>query len=120
VKRLGRAADALFHHVQVFWVSHGAIEKLYQRVLFADLLTDTDYTTPNTCSGHDPAGTKAWLDGYYLADRTVNTATLTNAELTNLLDPRAESYQRLVPYVYDSTLIGCAEVDDLLVPKSRR
>ena len=108
-----------FRPLQVFWVSHGAIEKLYQRVLFAGLLADTAYTTANTCSGHNPAGTKAWLQGYYFADPSVDTTVLTNAELTGLLDPRLESYARLVPYVYDSTFIGCADVDGLLVAKGR-
>ena len=77
---------------------------------------DTDYTTANSCSGHDPNGQKAWLQGYYFEDKTIDPTLLTNAQLTDLLNPSmGETYQQLIPYVYDKTLIGCPSVDNLLV-----
>ena len=46
----------------------------------------------------------------------MDPTVLTNAQLTDLLNPSmGETYQRLIPYVYDKTLIGCPSVDNLLV-----
>ena len=50
----------------MFWVVHGAVERLYQRVVFEGVLADKIYQTTDkaTCSGHVAGGTKQWLKGY--------------------------------------------------------
>jgi hypothetical protein len=69
----GAAADPLF------WVAHGAVERLFQRIMFEDVLSDTNYATigPTGCSGHDGNSTKAWLKGFYFEDATIEA---TNGE----------------------------------------
>lgn len=67
----------------IFWVSHGAVEKLFQRIVMADMLTDIEYLGENECSGHAPWGTKAWLEGYYLMDASVDMAALSNADMVS-------------------------------------
>jgi len=86
----------------LFWVAHGAIERLYQRVVFEGVLADKLYVNPkrNECSGHTADGTKAWLTGYYLQDESVDAATLTNAELAEILDPTSDKYRDLLDFVY--------------------
>ena len=48
----------------LFWVAHGAIERLYQRVVFEGTLSDNVYATPMRnagCSGHTTDGTYPYL-----------------------------------------------------------
>jgi hypothetical protein len=87
----------------LFWVAHGAIERLYQRVVFEGVLADKLYVNPkrNECSGHTADGNKAWLKGYYLQDESVDAATLTNAELAEILDPTSDKYRDLLDFVYE-------------------
>lgn len=94
----GAATDPLF------WVSHGAVERLMQRVVFEDVLTD--YTYPKQqggCSGHISTGTKYWLKGFFFEDKSVNTYTLTNAALTSILVPTTDEYRDYINYVYDKS-----------------
>ena len=47
----------------LFWVAHGAIERLYQRVVFEGTLSDNVYATPMRnagCSGHTTDGMRAY------------------------------------------------------------
>lgn len=98
----------------VFWVSHGAVEKLFQRIVLGGLLSNMDFAVDNECSGHAPWGTKAWLEGYSLMDASVAPTALTNSELIGIVDPSGEAYADLLPYVYDATPMGCDVVDTML------
>jgi hypothetical protein len=102
----GAAMDPLF------WVAHGAIERLFQRVIFDGTLADRTYATPMRnagCSGHTADGTKEWLRGLYFQDTTVNAHELTNAQLAAILDPTSDSYRDLIDFVYeDSTWSWCS------------
>jgi hypothetical protein len=93
----GAATDPLF------WVAHGAVERLFQRVVFENVLTDKTYVNPkrNQCSGHVETGTKKWLKGYYLEDPTVDVTALTNAELVEILDPTSDKFRDLMDFVYE-------------------
>jgi len=94
----GAATDPLF------WVAHGAIERLFQAAIFNDITADTAYPTDTTdlCSGHAIDGTKAWLEGFYLEDESVNTYEITNGVLTEeVLNPTTTSYKNYISYVYD-------------------
>lgn len=62
-----------------------------------------EYTTVDRCSGHDYDATKSWLEGYYFTDESVLTQTLTNQELTQVLDPSSEQYKNYINFVYDSS-----------------
>ena len=47
----------------LFWVAHGAIERLYQRVVFEGTLSDNVYATPMRnagCSGHTTDGMRTY------------------------------------------------------------
>jgi hypothetical protein len=97
----GSATDPLF------WIAHGAIERLFQRTLFEDVLTDKVYLTDETstssnCSGHAAWGKLQWLKGYKFEDKTVNPEELTNAELIRVLDPTDEFYEHYIPFIYES------------------
>jgi hypothetical protein len=102
----GAAMDPLF------WVAHGAIERLFQRVTFDGTLADRTYATPMRnagCSGHTADGTKEWLRGLYFQDTTVNAHELTNAQLAAILDPTSDSYRDMIDFVYeDSTWSWCS------------
>jgi len=97
----GAALDPLF------WVAHGAIERLFQRVIFEDVLTDNLYSIGNGrmdfCSGHSVNGTKFWLDGFNFVDETVDAKSMTNGQLINALNPMSDEYRDLINYVYDDS-----------------
>lgn len=61
-----------------------------------------EWTAISHCSGHNAESTRAWLNGFYLSDESINTAELTNAELTAILDPTSDKYRDLVNFVYDT------------------
>lgn len=86
----------------IFWVLHGAVERLFQRILFEGVLTDEQYDYVSDCSGHSFNGTKAWLGGFFFQDRSVDAAQVTNREFAKILDPRSEQYPELVNFVYES------------------
>jgi hypothetical protein len=93
----GAALDPLF------WVAHGAVERLYQKSVFAGIFTDMTYERSYDfpCSGHDADATKAWLEGFYFVDKTVVAETCTNEQLTMILNPTSEEFRDLMGYVYD-------------------
>jgi hypothetical protein len=92
----GAAMDPLF------WVAHGAVERLMQKVIFAGITTDTDYdVTDANCSGHMNKGTKAWLKGFYFSNKTVTAQSLTNVELNEFLNPTTDEYRDNFNFVYD-------------------
>ena len=41
------------------------------------------------------------MKGYYLQDESVDAATLTNAELAEILDPTSDKYRDLLDFVYE-------------------
>jgi hypothetical protein len=93
----GAAMDPLF------WVVHGAVERVFQRVMLEGVLSDTSFTNSKrggTCSGHLANGVKKWLTGFYFEDTTVDAAALTNAELADILDPRGDQFRDLSNSVY--------------------
>ena len=95
----GAAMDPLF------WVTHGAVERLYQRVMFEDVLTADTFVNSKRgapCPGHESATFKTWLSGYYLLDTSIDTSTLSNVELAEILDPRGDKYRDLLDSVFDS------------------
>ena len=86
----------------LFWVAHGAMERLFQRTVFAEKLRDMAFTSTSLCSGHDYAAGKTWLDGFYFTDESVVAQKVTNAELTAILDPRSVKYRDYINFVYDT------------------
>jgi hypothetical protein len=100
----------------IFWVSHPPMEMIMQRLSLAGYFTNGyNFTTPNSCSGHSPTAYPAWLSGYILDDAATNASSLTNHQLTWMLNPMEEEYQIMIPYIYDNNHnTGCTYVDDLL------
>jgi hypothetical protein len=84
-------------------VAHGAVERLFQRVVFEGALTDGVYLNSkrNECSGHVDEGTKKWLDGFYFQDESVVASELTNVELSEILDPTGDKYRDYIDFVYE-------------------
>lgn len=76
----------------IFWVLHGAAERLYQSVIFGSLLKDKVYANSNRnqCSGHIEWGKKAWLQGLYMEDETIELSSMSNTQLAELLDPAGD------------------------------
>jgi hypothetical protein len=95
----GAATDPLF------WVAHGAVERLFQRVVFENVLSDKTYfnSKRNDCSGHVDDGTKLWLEGLYFEDETIKVSELTNVELSNILDPTSDEYRDYINFVYEDS-----------------
>jgi hypothetical protein len=87
----------------LFWVGNGAVERLYQKVLFSGALKDTTYANSkrNECSGHTADGKKAWLQGLHFQDDAVDPSTLTNTQLAAILDPTSDKYRDLLDFVYE-------------------
>jgi hypothetical protein len=100
----GAAQDPLF------WVVHGAVERLLQKSVFANILSDTVYATAadEACSGHMADSSKAWLQGFYFQDANVQAETLSNTQLADVLNPTTDMYAEMISYVYaDSGLEWC-------------
>jgi hypothetical protein len=83
-------------------VAHGAVERIFQKAMISGVSSDSDYSFVGSCSGHGANSPKAWLKGFYLVNETVNTAELTNSQLTNILDPNSDEYRDLINFVYDT------------------
>jgi hypothetical protein len=88
----------------LFWVAHGAVERLFQKAVFSNIFSDMVYPNAEelSCSGHDSGSSKFWLQGYYFADESIKSEELTNAELTNILVPTSDEYRDLINFVYDT------------------
>lgn len=86
----------------LFWVAHGAVERIFQKSLLSGVTSDRKFESNNSCSGHRSTGTKDWLRGFFFVNETVDAASLTNTELTNILDPDSDEYRDLVNFVYDT------------------
>lgn len=82
-------------------MSHGAVERVYQKSMFANVTSDKKFNKTSHCSGHSAYAVKAWLSGFYFVDESVDAGTLTNQELTNILDPNSVEYRDLINFVYD-------------------
>jgi len=97
----GAATDPLF------WVAHGAIERLFQRIVFENILSSKEYGLYNgrndQCSGHSLTGKKSWLQGFYFDGAGTDASQYTNVELTEILDPTTEKYRDYINYVYDDS-----------------
>ena len=105
----------------LFWVGNGAVERLYQQVLFSGALKDTTYVNSkrNECSGHTADGKKAWLKGLYFQDESVDPSTLTNTQLAGILDPTSDKYRDYLNYVYDdASWSWCSGFDDWFTSSS--
>lgn len=88
------------------------MERVFQKAMLSDVTSDRDYLFVGFCSGHGAYSTKAWLKGFYLVDETIDTSKLTNAELTNILDPNSDEFRDLVNFVYDTALFDyCPDSD---------
>jgi hypothetical protein len=111
----------------IFWVAHPAMERILQRIQFSALNGVTKSVSYNftsvddECSGHSSSGKLAWLQGFQLAGSddsagiVTDAATLSNAQLTQILDPLGDLYPTMLNYVYDSSGgTGCDELDSLL------
>jgi hypothetical protein len=108
----GAATDPLF------WVAHGAVERLFQRTVFDQVLADKDFVSSprgKGCSGHADEGKKYWLKGLYFVDETVDPTALTNVELAGILDPTSDNYRDYIDFVYeDSDWAWCDGFDSWL------
>jgi len=103
----GAATDPLF------WVGHGNVERLLQKIMLTDVMSDKVYPTKTDgiCSGHAYNGTKSWLKGFYFEDESVPAHSMTNEDLLTVLDPTGDSYQEYISYVYDSSKWTCDGFD---------
>jgi hypothetical protein len=108
----GAAMDPLF------WVAHGSVDRLFQRVLLANVFTDGIYKNQGRggkCSGHDADGKKKWLDGLILGDGT-DASDYINTDLHAMLDPSSDQFRDLMDSVYeDSKWDWCEGFDEWLV-----
>lgn len=93
----GAATDPLF------WLQHGAVERLFQAICFRDIPTDSVYPSGSDCAGHATWGVKDWLQGYRFVDDTIRPETINNTEMVKYLDPRNDEYMNNIPFVYDSS-----------------
>uniref|UniRef100_A0A7S0XFD2 Tyrosinase copper-binding domain-containing protein n=1 Tax=Chromulina nebulosa TaxID=96789 RepID=A0A7S0XFD2_9STRA len=99
----------------IFWVSHGSVEKLYQKLIINDLFLDLQYTaSSSSCSGHAPWGKKDWLNGYKFINTDIEVNEYTNAQLSDVLNPNSILYRDLISYVYDNAKSNCEDVEELL------
>ena len=87
----------------LFWVQHGGVQRIWQRLLYEDIFSSYEFTVENTCSGHSATGKFYWLKGYMFRDPTIASYELTNSQLMSILDPRSETYAELFNYVYEAT-----------------
>lgn len=80
----------------------GALERLFQQVLFSGATSDTDFPDlPGQCSGSAYDGTKFWMKGFDLASGNLLAEEITNAQYTEILDPTSDLYRDEINYVYD-------------------
>lgn len=86
----------------IFWVAHGSIERLYQKLLFESYITEDKYisTGPSGCSGHAATGTKAWLAGFSF-NSDIDPTTITNSDFVSYLNPDSDFYRDNFYSIYD-------------------
>lgn len=107
-----------------FWVAHGAIERLYQRVIFEDVLSDSIYATDTSsggysCQGHAADSKAFYLTGLELESTNVKGEVLelwnmTNSKLSATLDPTSDRYAEYIPFIYDrSTFEWCGSEEEV-------
>lgn len=88
----------------LFWVQHGALERLYQRIVLEKVMTDHVYDAEKTdCSGHSVDGNKVWLKGLvFEADKEGDPPwKLTNRQLSAYINPSTAEYRDNFNYIYD-------------------
>eukprot|EP01035_Chromulina_nebulosa_P019380 gene19380-25248_t len=87
----------------IFWVVHGGVERLMQKIYFDGILTDYDYFEGNNnmCSGHLQFGMKDWLEGYKFQDTSIEAQFVTNDQLAAYLNPLSDLYRDQIDFVYD-------------------
>ena len=96
----------------LFWVAHGAMERTFQKSVFSGIFTDMIFKSSDKCSGHDSSVIKFWLKGFYFIDESISAESLSNEELTEILDPTSDQYKDLINFVYDTSSFGwCADSD---------
>jgi len=105
----------------IFWVLHGSILKMYQRIRFERVLSDDAgdaVFTENTegCSGHSAEGKLLWLNGYHFAESGLwadaDPTTLTNSELASYLNPLSEEWDERFDFLFaDVSYDWCPEVN---------
>ena len=84
-----------------FWVTHPAVERMWQRKALSGTLTDMEWSTDAaTCVGHHPEYVMRWHDARY-DDPAVVSHNLTNVEFCELINPANPGYATAIPYVYD-------------------
>jgi hypothetical protein len=86
----------------LFFAAQGSVERIFQKATLSGVSSDSDFTFVGTCSGHGANSPKAWLKGFYLVNDTINSAELTNSQLTNILNPNSVEYRNLINFVYDT------------------
>lgn len=94
----GAALDPLF------WVAHGALDKVFQYQVFTSWLSDLVFPSADgACSGHSYNGTKYWLTGYSFQDKSIDVASLTNHELMSYLNPSTTLFRDNVNFLFNHT-----------------
>lgn len=114
----GAAIDPLF------WVAHGAVDRLFQKVMLSNWLSDSDYPLVSEfnkrCSGHIYNGTKPWLDGYQFVDPSYTATEITNNEFLNVLNPLSDQHRDMLDSVYDhSNWLSMCSMDGIKLFKSK-
>ena len=87
----------------LFWIQHGGVQRIWQRLVYEDIFSNYEFTAENTCSGHSATGKFFWLKGYVFRDPSVISYEQTNAQLMGILDPLSETYSNLFNYIYEAT-----------------
>ena len=88
-----------------FWVLHGQVLRVYQKMTMSDILTTLEYNATSafdTCAGHSNVGTKLWLQGLQLADGSTGVDKITNRELSSYLEPESQEFVSKFNYVFDT------------------
>merc|ERR1712146_304589 len=91
----------------VFWMLHGEVFRMLQRVYFEGALSDASFTTVSSqCPGHSAMGTNPWLAGYHFSNSgsssSILVEELTNRELANFLNPMSYDFNDKFDFIYDA------------------
>lgn len=104
----------------VFWMLHGEVFRLLQRVAIGGAMSDTSLTTVNPrCAGHSALGTNPWLKGYHFStageSHNVKMQELTNKDLASYLDPNSFHFNDKFDFIYDAAdYEWCPEFNEAL------
>ena len=87
----------------LFWVQHGAADRLWQRMEMNAIFSDAPFDVVSGCAGHSADGKLGWLKGYSVNDPMLQMDNVTVADLVGMLNPMTPGFVENFDFIYETT-----------------